>query len=384
MLPAGKVQRVLYELYAYYAIFAGVTSYRYDHKLRVYKNSRWTQLVASLGNLFVYVILPMDIYIVCMAGFKLDVVTDLTVRLETLINDVICLLCVLQRVPRERATKQLIQQLLRLQRIHRFGGTSDARLELQMERIYLLKFALLWLLTAAVLLTMMMSFDKFGWDLENPVVARVILVLYSLAIDGQDFAIHMHFLLSWRICQLYLGLNARVRQLLRRNSATATLELQHLRWQHWQLALLFKRLNVAYNFILLSSRFSLIVTAAALGYYISVFHALQYHVSFIVAFFALYVLIALDCYMIDLIYDLTNRSHRDTAWQLRRHNLIRRPNACLANGCELFALQIACFPLDVKPYGLFAIGKKTWLSSIVCIFSWMIVLVQYRMLAEKS
>ncbi|XP_034099820.1 putative gustatory receptor 59b [Drosophila albomicans] len=383
MWPEGKVQRLLYELYAYFAIFIGVTSYRYDYKRRVYKNNKWTQLVASLGNLFVYVLIPLDIYYVVMDSFGLDSATDLAVRLDTLVNDVVCLLRVLQRVPRERATKQLFQQLQRVQRIHRFGGVKDTQVELQMERIYLLKNILLWLLTISLLTFMMLAFEKFGWNVKNPIATRLIVILYILVIDGQDMAIHMHFLLSWRICQLYLHLNARVTQLLKRNAATVTLELQHLRWQHWQLALLFQRLNVAYNFILLSSRFSLIVTAAALGYYISIFNSLGNHKSIMITSFALYAMIALDCYLLDLIYDLTKQCHRETTWQLREHNLVKNPNSHLSNGCDQFALQIACFPLEIKPYGLFPSGKATWLSNIVCIFSWMIVLLQYHMVAEK-
>ncbi|XP_062139743.1 putative gustatory receptor 59b [Drosophila sulfurigaster albostrigata] len=383
MWPEGKVQRLLYELYAYFAIFIGVTSYRYDYKRRVYKNNKWTQLVASLGNLFVYVLIPLDIYYVVMGSFGLDSATDLTVRLDTLVNDVVCLLRVVQRVPRERATKQLFQQLQRVQRIHRFGGVKDTQVELQMERIYLLKNILLWLLTISLLIFMMLAFEKFGSNIKNPIGNRLIVILYILVIDGQDVAIHMHFLLTWRICQLYLHLNARVKQLLKRNAATVTLELQHLRWQHWQLALLFQRLNVAYNFILLSSRFSLIVTAAALGYYISILRSMENKESIMITSFALYAMIALDCYLLDLIYDLTKQCHRETTWQLKEHNLVKNSNSHLSNGCEQFALQIACFPLEIKPYGLFPSGKATWLSNIVCIFSWMIVLLQYHMVAEK-
>ncbi|KAL7741750.1 hypothetical protein ACLKA6_000361 [Drosophila palustris] len=384
-MSVSKVQRLLDELYGYYAIFIGVTSYRYDYKSQLYKKSKWTQLVASLGNLIAIVMLPLDIYYASTKTFGMDCVTELTTLLVTIVHDVICLLLLLQRVPRENANKEISQQLKRLQRIYRYRYRyRDRQLELKLERIYLLKNCLIWMLIVFLLSFMLINYGVISVDFESPILGRIWVVLKVVIVDGEDVIMHMHFMLTWRFCRLYMCLNSRIGKLIKTNNATVTLEMHHLRWQHYQLTKLLERLNVPYNFTLIIIRFFLIVTAVALGYYLIIFRSPEYHLIYTLSAVALYAVICLSCYMLDLLYDLTKQSHRETSWQLRQINELANADEQFSRGCELFVLQIACFPLEIKPYGLYASGMSTLLSNIFCIFSWMIVLLQYYMVLGKG
>lgn len=331
MLPQTQVQRWLHVLFDYLAILIGTTCYRYDFKRRLYTKTKWSQLIASLANLIVIAFISMELYDVWKQS--LETVTDLTVRWDTTLNDIICLTRVLHRLPRERVTHEVAQELCRLQRIYRFRvGERRNEREPHLERIWLLKHCQLWVLLAFLTGFMQVTQNFFGLELNNMLAKRALLVIYVLAMEGQDVAMQIHFLFTWRICGCFLCLNERIGRLVRQADSASLLELHHIRWQHWQLAKLWHRLNVAYYFILISSRFSLIVTATALGYYISVFRNLQLHVIYQFMGFGLYALIALDCYMLDLIYDLTVNAYRESTWSMRQHNEAHQGNLQLARG----------------------------------------------------
>lgn len=401
MLPKTRVQRWLHILFDYFAILIGTTCYRYDFKRRLYTKTKWSQLIASLANLIVIVFILMDLYNVWMQS--LETVTDLTILWDTTLNDIICLMRVLHRLPMEKVTNEIAQGLRRLQCIYRFKvGERRYEKEPHLEGIWLLKHCQLWVLLGFLTGFMQLTQNLFGMELNNMLSKRAMVVIYVLAMEGQDVAMQIHFLFTWRICGCFMCLNERIGLLLRQAYSASLLELHHIRWQHWQLGRLWHRLNVAYNFILISSRLSLIVTAAALGYYISIFRSLQYHVIYQFIGFGLYALIVLDCYMIDLIYDLTVNAYRESTWSMRQRNEINQGNVQLDRGvnvdgtcstqqfinnffqCEILALQIANFPLQIKPYALFVSGKATLLSNIGCIISWMVVLLQYRMVCERN
>lgn len=397
MSPKTRVQRWLHLLFDYFAILIGTTCYRYDFKRRLYRKTKWSQIIASLANLIVIVYILMDLYNVWMQS--LETVTDLTIRWDTTLNDIICLMRVLQRLPREKVTNAIAQELRRLQRIYRFRvGERRYEKEPHLEGIWLLKHCHLWVQLAFFTGFMQLTQDLFGMQLNNILCKRAMVVIYVLALDGQTVAMQIHFHFTWRICGCFMWLNERIELLLRQTDAASLMELHHIRWQHWQLGRLWHRLNIAYNFILISSRLSLIVTAAALGYYISVFRSLQN--QFIG--FGLCAFIVLDAYMNDLIYDLTVNAYLESTWSMWQRNELNQGNVQLARAvnvegicstqqfinnffqCELLALQIANFPLQIKPYALFASGRATLLSNIACIISWMVVLLQYRMVSERN
>ncbi|KAM8716046.1 hypothetical protein ACLKA7_003001 [Drosophila subpalustris] len=246
---------------------------------------------------------------------------------QTIVHDVICLLLLLQRVPRENANKEISQQLKRLQRIYRYRYRyRDRQLELKLERIYLLKNCLIWMLIVFLLSFMLINYGVISVDFESPILGRIWVVLKVMIVDGEDVIMHMHFMLTWRFCRLYMCLNSRIGELIKTNDATVTLEMHHLRWQHYQLTKLLERLNVPYNFTLIIIRFFLIVTAVALGYYLIIFHSLEYHLIYTLSAVALYTVFFLSCYMLDMLYDLTKKSHRETSWQLRQINELANPD----------------------------------------------------------
>lgn len=381
MLPESRVQRWLYALFANFAIIIGTTSYRYDFKRRLYTQTKWSQPIASLANLLVIVVISMDLY----SGWKpntletepdTDVATGLTIRMDSTLNNVICLLRVLQRLPRERVTHGIAQELRRLQRIYRFGAVDRSyEEEPNLKRILLLKHCALWAMLGFLMGFMQVTHHLFGIEVDNVLGKRMMIVIYVLAMDGQDVIMQLHFLFTWLICDSFMCLNERIRMLLQLQHRDAR-SLHHLRWQHWQLGRLWHRLNVSYYFILISSRFSLIVSASALGFYISVFRSLDYHGIYQFMGFGLYAMIVLDCYMIDLMYDLTVSAYRESTGLLLAYNEALHSDDQLARGvirdgfytfldfiinflqCQLFALQIANFPLQIQPYGLLQAAKR--------------------------
>lgn len=406
MLPQSRVQRWLYALFANFAIFIGTTSYRYDFGRRLYTRTKWSQPIASFANLLVIGLILSNLYLSWKKSEDMDLATGTTIRMDTTVNDLICLLHVLQRVPRERVTKGIAHELRRLQRIYRCRRPGSClEQEQYLKRILLLKQGALWALLVFLMGFMQVTQHLFGLELHNVLSNRALVAIYVLAMDGQEVIMQLHFIFTWLICDSYMCLNARIRILLAHgdNDAASLLELQHLRWQHWHLGRLWHRLNVSYYFILLSSRFSLMVTAAALGYYISVFRSLDCQRIYQFTGLGLYVVIVLDCYIFDLICDRTVSAYRESTALLLPYSENLHRNDRLARGvirkcicllssnlfeiffqCQLFALQIANFPLQIKPYGLFASGKATLLSNIACIISWMVVLLQYRMVSERQ
>lgn len=337
MLPERRVQRWLYALFANFAIIIGATSYRYDFKRRLYTQTKWSQPIASLANLLVIVVISMDLY----ADWKSDTLetepdkdlaTGQTIRMDTTLNNVICLLRVLQRLPRERVTHGIAQELRRLQRIYRFGAVHRSYEEEEyLERILLLKHCSVWALLGFLMGFMQVTHHLFGIELDNVLSKRVMIVILVLAMDGQDVIMHLHFLFTWNICDSFMCLNGRIRMLLLQQRRDAR-SLHHLRWQHWQLGRLWHRLNVAYYSILISSRLSLIVTASALGFYISVFRSLDYHGIYQFMGFGLYAIIVLDCYMLDLMYDLTVSAYRESTGLLLAYNEDLHSDDQLARG----------------------------------------------------
>ncbi|XP_032294340.1 putative gustatory receptor 59b [Drosophila virilis] len=379
-----QVRRWLYELYAFYAIFIGVTSYRYDFELRQGRSTRWTRIVATLANLIVVAVTLVDLLGVWFVILDVNVVTEQTMRLDATVNDMICLVRVLQRLPQDRACNQIVLELRRLRRIHQYHATGqDSQLEHWLEHIYLAKNFVMWAVASFLLAFMLLVYQFMGVPPTNVYLERLLLILNVLAMDGQDVAMHMHFLLNWRICRLYVRLNRRLGQLLRGNSPPVdTLELHHLRWQHAQLSALMQRLTSAYKLTMLSNRLCLVVTAAALGYYISIFRAQP--IIYQIVGFGLFALLALDSYILDLITDWTVHCHRESSWLLRQHQQLPRADRQLSRACDIFALQVACFPLKIKPCGLLECGRATWLSNVACIIAWMVVLLQYRIAFDSK
>ncbi|KAH8403112.1 hypothetical protein KR222_005386, partial [Zaprionus bogoriensis] len=327
--PASKVRRVLYTLFANFAICIGATSYRYDFKRRRYRQTKWTQLIAGVANLISIGFLATNLHAVWQQVIKLNMVPDLTIHLDTSLHDVICLLRILQRFSMERATCSFARDLRHLQRMYRFnGGGTDTVAERRLERIFLLKNCFMWALLCCLLGFFLVYYKILGMPVTRWFFNYVLVVVYALAVLGQDATIQLHFLCTWRICRSFLRLDARIAQLLllRSSDAAALLELQQLRRQHWQLSWLWQRLNHAYSFVLITSRLSLIMTAATLGYYISAFASLQ------AMTIGLYALIALDCYMLDRTYDLTVTAYGEPSGSLRQHNELVHGHELLDRG----------------------------------------------------
>ncbi|XP_064548615.1 uncharacterized protein AstCC [Drosophila montana] len=386
MLATRQIQRRLYELFAYYAIFIGVTSYRYDFELRQCRSTRWTRLVASLANLIIVSVSLVDLFATWFVIDDMDLVTEQTVRLDSTVNDIVCLVRVLQRLPQDRACIQIVLQLRRLRRIHQYAYTGresqlEQRLEQRLDRIYLAKNCVMWA-EAIFLLAFMLIVCQLVPP-TNLYVKRLLVILNVLAMDGQGVVMHMHFLINWRILRLYMRLNRRLRQLLHSDfPAVATLELHHLRWQHAQLSALMERLTSAYSLTMLSNRLCLIVTAAALGYYISIFGA--HPILYQIVGFGFVVVLALDGYILDLISDWTVNCHRESSRLLAQHQQLVNADRQLSRACDIFALQVACFPLKIQPFGLVECGKATWLGNMACIIGWLVVLLQYRIVFDSK
>lgn len=336
-MEARRLQRLLYGLFAYYAIFIGASSYRYDFRQRLFKNTKWTQLIASVSNVLQFGITVADLVwvwfdVVCLTG-----VTGQTIQLDSTVNDVVCLVRILQWVSRERATRNLSQELRCMSGLYRYRRSrKDKRDKEDMRRlqcIYLVKNCILWLLVGFLLSLSFIALQFFGLTGNNMYVESLLIVLNFLAMDSQDVTMHLHFLLSWRICRLYMRLNSHIRQLVRGNSPEDTLELQHLRWQHLKLTALMERLTAAYAVIMISNRLCMIVSAATLGYYISVFRSDQ--TAYQIVGYGLYALIAVDGYVLDLILDCTVNEHQKTLLLLQQQNELDQPDPQLSRGVLL-------------------------------------------------
>ncbi|TDG46712.1 hypothetical protein AWZ03_006892 [Drosophila navojoa] len=334
MMESRRLQRLLYELFAYYAIFIGASSYRYDFKQRLFKNTKWTQLIASVSNVLQLGIAIMDLVWAWFYVANLTAVTGETIQVDSTVKDVVCLVRILQRVSRERATRKLGKELRCISSLYRYRrARSDMRDKEDMRRlqcIYLVKNCILWLLVGFILSLWFIALQFFGLSGKNIYMESVLIVLNFMAMDSQNVTMHLHFLLSWRICRLYMRLNSHIRRLVRGNSPEDTLELQHLRWQHLKLTALMERLTADYAVIMISNRLSLIVSAAAVGYYISFFRSDQ--TIYQIVGYGLYVLLAVDGYVLDLILDWTVKEHQKTLFLLQLQNELDQPDPQLSRG----------------------------------------------------
>lgn len=342
-MEARRLQRFLYELFAYYAIFIGASSYRYDFKQRLFKNTKWTQFVASVSNVLQFGMAIMDLVWAWFYVVSQTEVTSQTIQLDSTVNDVVCLVRILQRVSRERATRNIGKELRCLSGLYRYRRSGkDKRDEEDMRRlhcIYLVKNCIFWLLVGFLLSLWFIALQFFGLMGYNMYVDSLLIVLNFLAMDSQDVTMHLHFLLSWRICRLYMRLNSHIRRLVGGNSPEDTLALQHLRWQHLKLTALMERLTAAYAVIMICNRLSLIVSAVAVGYYISFFRNDQ--TVYQIVGYVLYVLIAVDGYVLDLILDWAMNEHQKTLLLLQQQNELDHCDPQLSRGVATRHLNLS-------------------------------------------
>ncbi|TDG46711.1 hypothetical protein AWZ03_006891 [Drosophila navojoa] len=380
-----RLQYFLYQLFAYYAIFIGVTSYFYDFKRRLYKNTKWTQLIACLSNLIIVSVTISDLAWLWLDYVNEDRVTGEITQLDFTVNDIVCVVNLLQRVPRERATKNIEQELESLTRLcQKSWARKDKQSKQDIRRlrsIYLAKDCIMWIFTGVLSMFLIMSYEFMSMRQTKPYIEHTLVILKILAFDSQDAIMHLHFLLSLKICRLYMRLNSRMRELIERNSSADALEVLHLRRLHLKLTFLMERLSSVYGVIIISTRFSLIVTTAVMGYYISISVCLPTVYKIVCCGF--YALLILDAYILDLILDYTINEHQKTSFLLRRHYELDDKDTQLSREFDEFALQLTSFPMQIKPYGLLTCSTATWLSDIACIICWMVVLIQYRIVSEK-
>lgn len=329
-----RLQHFLYQLFAYYAIFIGVTSYFYDFKRRLYKNTKWTQLIACLSNLIIVSVTLSDLAWLWLDYVNEDRVTGEIIQLDITVNDIVCVLQLLQRVPRERATKNIEQELESLTRLcPKSWARKDKHSKQDIRRlrsIYLAKNCIMWIFTGFLSTFLIMSYQFMNLRQAKLYIEQTLVILKVLAFDSQDITMHLHFLLSLRICRLYMRLNSRMRQLVERNSPADALEALHLRRLHLKLTFLMERLTSAYDIIMISTRFSLIITTAVMGYYISLSVCLP--TIYKVVGCGFYALLVLDAYILDLILDYTINEHQKTSCLLRKHYELDHPDTQLSRG----------------------------------------------------